>query len=107
MFKKEKRLRKSYEYQAVFDCKQFFVTSHLVLYFQPADSLKVGFVVGRKVGGSVIRNRVKRQLREIVRCTDIRAAHAIFLARKGLDKLEFDAISVSVNRLLREANMLV
>jgi len=31
------------------------------------DSLRVGFVVSKAVGGSVVRNRVKRRLRHVVR----------------------------------------
>ena len=33
----------------------------------PADDTRVGFAVSRRVGGSVVRNRVKRQLRMITR----------------------------------------
>ncbi|HXA08982.1 MAG TPA: ribonuclease P protein component [Chthoniobacterales bacterium] len=31
------------------------------------DALRVGFVTSRRVGGAVVRNRVRRRLREIVR----------------------------------------
>ena len=33
----------------------------------PAESARVGFVVGRAVGGAVVRNRVRRRLRHLVR----------------------------------------
>jgi ribonuclease P protein component len=42
------------------------VTAHLLLVPDGAPA-KVGFVVSRAVGPAVVRNRVKRQLREIMR----------------------------------------
>ena len=42
----------------------------MVLHYRPGDASatppRVGFVVSRAVGGSVVRNRVKRRLRHIV-----------------------------------------
>lgn len=34
---------------------------------QPADPARVGFIVGKRVGGAVLRNRVRRRLREVMR----------------------------------------
>lgn len=34
---------------------------------QPTDPARVGFIVGKRVGGAVVRNRVRRRLREIMR----------------------------------------
>jgi len=42
------------------------VTAHLLL-VPDGEPAKVGFVVSRAVGPAVVRNRVKRQLREIMR----------------------------------------
>lgn len=46
------------------------------------DGLQVGFVVSRAVGGSVVRNRVKRRLREL--CADRIQAGLTGLPQKGL-----------------------
>ena len=40
---------------------------HLSLLDPGADAPRVGFVVGRAVGGAVVRNRVRRRLRHLVR----------------------------------------
>jgi ribonuclease P protein component len=42
------------------------VTAHLLL-VPGGEPAKVGFVISRVVGSAVVRNRVKRQLREIMR----------------------------------------
>jgi ribonuclease P protein component len=34
---------------------------------QPGDSPRIGFIVGRTVGGAVTRNRVRRRLRHLMR----------------------------------------
>lgn len=39
-------------------------TSRLSLYKVPAHNIKVGIVVGKKVGNSVVRSRVKRRIGE-------------------------------------------
>jgi ribonuclease P protein component len=48
---------------------------------------RLGLAVGRKVGGSVVRNRVKRLLREAfrIRRTDLPAAHDLVVVAKGTD----------------------
>ncbi len=38
-----------------------------VLVSNANDGLRAGFVTSRKIGGAVLRNRVRRRLREIVR----------------------------------------
>lgn len=39
----------------------------------PADhaAFRIGYTASRKVGGAVVRNRVKRRMREVVRLCDI------------------------------------
>ena len=36
---------------------------------RPESTLRIGLVVSKKVGGAVVRNKVKRWLREAWRCT--------------------------------------
>ena len=43
---------------------------------------RVGFAVGRPVGGAVVRNRVKRRLREIARALPLAPGHDIVIAAR-------------------------
>ncbi len=46
------------------------------------EQCRVGFAVGRPVGGAVVRNRVKRRLREIVRALPLARGHDIVVAAR-------------------------
>ena len=61
------RLKKEKDFQAVFSKGKRIYSGSLTLVYLKSDEMKVGFAVGKKHGGSVIRNRVKRLLRESFR----------------------------------------
>ena len=61
------RLKNEREFSLVFKKGKRLYSSALTLVFIPSDTLKVGFAVSKKHGGSVVRNRIKRLLRESFR----------------------------------------
>ena len=63
----DNRLKKEKDFKAVFNKGKRLFSSNLTLVYLPSDSLKVGYAVSKKHGGSVIRNRIKRLLRESFR----------------------------------------
>lgn len=63
--------------------------------------LRVGFTVGRALGGAVERNRMKRRLREAVRLTrpaDGAKVDVVINPKKSLLTAEFDAVLNEVRR---------
>ena len=66
---RELRLRKTSDIQRVQKQGTRIRLPHLMLLFLPgtADRVRVAFTVSRKVGNAVVRNKVKRWLREAVR----------------------------------------
>jgi ribonuclease P protein component len=69
---KRRRLSRSAEFDRVYRHGRSASSRHLVVYAFPrsadgepgADGARLGVSVGRRVGGAVVRNRVKRLLRE-------------------------------------------
>jgi ribonuclease P protein component len=65
--RRRRRLSRSGEFDRVYREGTSHASRHLVVYSFPradADSPRLGVSVGRKLGGAVERNRVKRLLRE-------------------------------------------
>jgi len=66
-----------------------------------------GLVVSKKVGSSVIRNRIKRVLREILRQMEIKPGwDLVFVARPYISSMDFEDIKNHVNAILAEASLL-
>jgi ribonuclease P protein component len=69
-FSKDRRLTKSSEYKRVkrdgFTQRGKLLMLNVVA-VENSGPCRVGFVTSRRIGGAVIRNRVRRRLREIVR----------------------------------------
>jgi ribonuclease P protein component len=66
--RRRRRLSRSGEFERVYREGRSYASRHLVVYAFPrpgaADGPRLGVSVGRKLGGAVERNRVKRMLRE-------------------------------------------
>lgn len=71
---------------------------------------RFGFVVSQKISKkAVIRNKIKRRLREIIRnnLDKIKKNYnVIFIAKKGIEEKEFKEIKEIIEQLLKRARLL-
>jgi ribonuclease P protein component len=71
---------------------------------------RIGFSVSRRVGGAVVRNRVKRRLREVMRRKLVRIASGydlVITARPGAAVAGMEMLEQDVAALLARARLLI
>lgn len=111
MIKKENRLKKNKQFQYIYKNGTFVKSKYILLVFIKAKikPYKVGFSVGTKVGNSVQRNKIKRRMREafskIVPIVD-RRYNYVFVAREGIDMLDFNSILQNMLEVIKKAGLL-
>jgi ribonuclease P protein component len=112
-FPKTRRLTQASEYERV---KRDGVTRRgklLILNVAPMENSgqwRVGFVTSRRVGGAVVRNRVRRRLREIVRQYQhaLRAGFwMVLVARRDAANASYQQLEHEWLRLARRASILL
>ena len=108
------RLSRSRDFDAVYRQGRSVSTRFLVLYAfareDGEDEPRLGIAIPKKVGGAVVRNRIKRQLREIWRARLDRLppnSDFVLVARPGLAEAAetqgFDWLSERVDEVLSKA----
>jgi ribonuclease P protein component len=83
--------------------RRHFSANITVFYLQRSDGegMRVGFTVGRVLGGAVDRNRMKRRLRESVRLSRPTAGPAVDVVinpKKTVRTMEFSSLLAEVDR---------
>lgn len=104
-FPKAERLRKRAEFLALSQTARKAHAPHFLILKgrEQHDSARLGVTVSRKVGNSVVRNRVKRVLREFYRQHKQFFAPVDYniIARPGAEQLDFTAVCQELINVLR------
>lgn len=106
-FPRSARLLKHSDFDRVYKQGRRHFSSHMTVFYlrQAEGGARVGFTVGRVLGGAVERNRIKRRLREAVRQRRavLQGAGAcgidvVINPKKSVLTLEFSAVLEEVGR---------
>ena len=106
----EQYLTKKVQFSLVYDEGRSWVGKEVVIRALPngLTSSRCGFVVSRRVGKAVVRNRVKRLLREILRQTPLQPGwDIIFIARTPAAMTGYAKLGESVRNILCQAGLFV
>ena len=104
-------LRKKFEFNKVYSKGRSYTNHGIIIHVMKSDGLngKIGFAVGKKLGNAVVRNRIKRLLRESYRLCrrEIKTnVSMILIARKPLINAKFDEVVRSFKDICNKSKIL-
>lgn len=107
-FPRGERLTRRRDFEAVYEHGRKRVGPAFVCYVarRQGQGRKIGFAVSRKIGGAVVRNRIKRYLREFYRTHRSRLqddVHLVIVARPVSAELSYRECAEAMQQLLRES----
>ena len=106
--RREERLTRSSDFARVHGEGKSWANSLLVMRTIPSgrERNRVGFSVSKRVGNAVVRNRVKRVLREAVRSKAWQTGwDVVFIARAGAATSSFQEIAEAVGDLAQRSKI--
>ncbi|WP_166245801.1 ribonuclease P protein component [Paenibacillus turpanensis] len=108
---KELRLQSRNDFQRVYRHGKSSANHQFVVYHMPndeADAFRVGLSVSKKVGGAVVRNRIRRMLKEILRHMEhsiTPGTYFVVIVRKPALELDYEGMRKSLIHVLKRAGL--
>jgi ribonuclease P protein component len=106
----EQYLTKNKQYEAVYHNGKYQAGKELVFRILPngLDISRYGIVVSRNVGKAVVRNKVKRRLREILRKITLRPGFdVVVIARASASEAKYSEMKKTAEDISLRAGLLV
>jgi ribonuclease P protein component len=110
--KKELRIKKNKEFQEAFQKGRSFANRQFVVYVltkEDQEDFRIGLSVSKKIGNAVMRNQIKRYIRQAVfELSDQLTAgnDYVIIARKPLAEMDFFELKKSLTHVLKVGKVL-
>ncbi|HAP32580.1 MAG TPA: ribonuclease P protein component [Firmicutes bacterium] len=111
--KREERLKKNYEFKQVYATGKSRAAKYTIIYYciNNRGICRLGVVISKKVGKSVVRHRLKRLYKEAFSRLKLqekmeKGYDIIIVARKGAAALKFAQVLEEMTELLKKGNIL-
>ncbi|SMG40963.1 ribonuclease P protein component [Paenibacillus aquistagni] len=108
---KQYRLKDRRDFSRVYRHGRSWANHQLVLYVfsrPEVEQFRVGISASKKIGNAVVRNRMRRLIKEIMRQeSDHIISHVdlVFIVRKGATEMDYDQLRKSVLHVCRKASV--
>ena len=108
---KQQRIKKNKEFQRIFKKGKSFANRQFIVYILKSDQpeFRLGLSVSKKVGNAVVRNRVKRYIRQTfleIKEDLLSNADYVIIARPQAADLDFHESRKSLEHVLKIARAL-
>jgi ribonuclease P protein component len=110
-FNRTHGLKKDSDFRKVYKHGKSFANRHLVMYIlnNKSENSRIGISVSKKVGKAIIRNKVRRRIKEAYRLNideKIKNGYDIvFIARVAIKDDDYSDIEKSMKHLIRKSDM--
>lgn len=101
------RLKKQADFQRLFKKGKRLSSPTLTVLYRPSDRMRMGVSVGKKHGKSVMRNRIKRLIRESFRNsqTEMKGAYAFVIVPKVREEYSYSAFERDLKWMIKKENL--
>lgn len=102
-------LKKPSEFSKVYKRGKSYADKNIVIYYMPTQlgMTRVGFSISKKVGNAVVRNRVRRFIKESLRVNfiNIGSYDLVFVARVRSNQVDYHEITRSLKYIFKKISI--
>jgi len=102
-------LKKPSEFSKVYKRGKSYADKNIVIYYMPTQlgMTRVGFSISKKVGNAVVRNRVRRFIKESLRVNfkNIGSCDLVFVARVRSSQVDYHEITRSLKYIFKKISI--
>ena len=101
-------LHRNQQFQYVYRRGKSSGSTHFTMIYLPGKNLRVGISVSRKVGCAVVRNRIRRLMRENIRLMqhEVKPGQYVLIARPPAAVADYRTLGRSLKYVLRREGLL-